>query len=441
MTASVQQLSERLRAEIGDIARSFTDTFTGDGITSRFQLSQAPVQGYTLVVTVTTPAVTATVTAASANGTTVTYTASNNFTVGKTVSIAGLSTNAFNLTNVTIATRSATQFTVTNAATGTAVTGASAGAVQAETTVDRSANVTIEEGVGVLSFEIAHIPTDNAVIKVYGQAYRYFTDSEVSYYINTAFFEHAGHTTDTHGARISQISLLPPIDEYPLVLLASTMALYTLATDASFDIDISSPDGVQIPRSERFRQLMQIVEARKAQYKELCAMLGIGMYRIEVASLRRISRLTNKYVPIYRPQEIDDWSLPDRVTLPMPDYGDITPPTPVLTRDISMYSGDDFSMRYQFGFDLTTFTPKGQIRLYTQGSYAQTGPVLLADFTITKYSVNNNSVLDGLIITLPSATTTNLPKTCYYDIQMTSSDGKIRTYVTGKVFTEKQVTI
>ena len=83
MTASVQQLSDRLRAEIGDIARSFTDTFTGDGITSRFQLSQAPVQGYSLVVTVTTPAATATVTAASANGTTVTYTSANSFTVGQ----------------------------------------------------------------------------------------------------------------------------------------------------------------------------------------------------------------------------------------------------------------------------------------------------------------------------------------------------------------------
>jgi phage tail sheath protein FI len=69
---------------------------------------------------------TATVTAASAASGTVTYTANNTFTAGQTVSITGLSTSAFNLTNVVIATRSATQFTVTNAATGTAVTGATA---------------------------------------------------------------------------------------------------------------------------------------------------------------------------------------------------------------------------------------------------------------------------------------------------------------------------
>jgi len=73
----------------------------------------------------TTTNVTATVTAASATAGTITYTATNTFTVGQTVSITGLSTSAFNLTSVTIASRSSSQFTVTSAATGTAVTGAS----------------------------------------------------------------------------------------------------------------------------------------------------------------------------------------------------------------------------------------------------------------------------------------------------------------------------
>jgi hypothetical protein len=70
----------------------------------------------------------ATVTAASAAGGTVTYTANNNYTAGQTVNISGLSTAAFNLSGVTIATASSTQFTVTNAATGTAVTGATGSA-------------------------------------------------------------------------------------------------------------------------------------------------------------------------------------------------------------------------------------------------------------------------------------------------------------------------
>ena len=69
---------------------------------------------------------TATVTAASAASGTVTYTAANTFTAGQTVTITGLSTSAFNLSAVTIATATSSAFTVTNAATGTAVTGATA---------------------------------------------------------------------------------------------------------------------------------------------------------------------------------------------------------------------------------------------------------------------------------------------------------------------------
>ena len=86
----------------------------------------------------TTTNVTATVTAASATDGTVTYTATNTFTVGQTVTITGLSTSAFNLTSVTIATRSSSQFTVTSAATGTAVTGASGVATVAVTTAPNS---------------------------------------------------------------------------------------------------------------------------------------------------------------------------------------------------------------------------------------------------------------------------------------------------------------
>lgn len=71
---------------------------------------------------------TATVTAASAAGGVVTYTANNAFAVGQTVTITGLSTAAFNLQGVAIATASPTQFTVNNAASGTAVTGASGSA-------------------------------------------------------------------------------------------------------------------------------------------------------------------------------------------------------------------------------------------------------------------------------------------------------------------------
>ena len=65
----------------------------------------------------------ATVTNVVASAGTVTYTAVNSFSAGATVTITGVNPAAFNLTGVTIATASGTQFTVTNAATGTFVSG------------------------------------------------------------------------------------------------------------------------------------------------------------------------------------------------------------------------------------------------------------------------------------------------------------------------------
>jgi hypothetical protein len=218
------------------------------------------------------------------------------------------------------------------------------------------------------------------------------------------------------------------------------MAIYTLLNDTAFDIDIISPDGVSIPRSERFRQLNEMLQIRRDQYKELCAMLGVGLYRIETLVLRRVSRLTNRLVPIYRPQEIDDRSIAERVRLSMPDYGDITPPGTVVNRDISMYAGDDFEMDFQFAFDISTYTPKAQITIHSGQRYAQIGPLILGTFSFTKYSYDNNTVVDSLKLTLPGSVTEDLPRTAYYDIQLTSSTGVVKTYLTGKVFTERQIT-
>jgi hypothetical protein len=64
-----------------------------------------------------------TITNITANGTTVTVTAVNAFAVGQTVSIEGVIPSQYNFTNAVIATRNASQFTVTNPATGVYISG------------------------------------------------------------------------------------------------------------------------------------------------------------------------------------------------------------------------------------------------------------------------------------------------------------------------------
>jgi hypothetical protein len=65
----------------------------------------------------------ATIINAVGNGTTITYTANNQYAPGERVTITGVSPSAYNLTNVVIASSNSAQFTVTNVATGTYVSG------------------------------------------------------------------------------------------------------------------------------------------------------------------------------------------------------------------------------------------------------------------------------------------------------------------------------
>lgn len=348
--ATLASLASRLRAELGDTGRLFQQTFTGDGYTVRYNLSEAPVDGSNLIIKV--------------NG------------------------------------------------------------------VDVSSTTTVEETTGL--FILATAPADNAQISVTGTAYRYFTNDEVCYYANTAFLEHTRNATDANGAKTTLYNL-STIDEYPIIILACSLALYTLATDAAFDIDIISPDGVSIPRSERYRQLMEMVQAKKDQYRELCSMLGTGLYRIEVFNLRRISRMTNKYVPMYRAQEIDDRSVPQRVVLQIPTYGDITPPGLVPVTDLTVYEGDSYSVTLDFPFNVTDYIFKAEIR-------PQVGdPVLITAFTITVDPNDNTKIA----LSLTKAQTLLLPRRSYWDLQATIENDPSyqNTFLRGSVFLTKQVSV
>ena len=73
------------------------------------------------------------ITAASGNGTTVTYTSQNKLAVGDTVNITGLTASAYNLSSATVASADALKFTVTNAANAGEITGQWYGKVQSTT--------------------------------------------------------------------------------------------------------------------------------------------------------------------------------------------------------------------------------------------------------------------------------------------------------------------
>lgn len=299
--------------------------------------------------------------------------------------------------------------------------------------VDVSSSVEVEEQTGYIVFD--EIPDAETVVVVAGNYFRYFTTAEIQQYVNTAFLQHSTNHTDAYGRTVN-LQNLASLEEYPVVIYASTLALYTLATDAAFDIDITAPDGVMIPRSERYRQLMQIIDVRKNQYKEICSQLGIGLYKIDVFSLRRISKTTNHYVPVWQPQEIDDTSYQTRVYLPIPTYGNVQKPPTVLNQDLYPYEGDPYEFTIVLDFDVTDYVAKAEIRKVANA------PQVITEFTIIYPDVGeaDGAGLRTLRLTLTGEQTRLLPGSSVYDVQLTDLNGVTHTYVKGKILVEPEVT-
>jgi hypothetical protein len=155
-----------------------------------------------------------------------------------------------------------------------------------------------------------------------------FSDDELTQFINGAVLQHTNgryvetRFKDNNGfikyVRVPMdLSNLPPIEESLVAIRASIDALWALATDASTDIDISSADGTTVPRSQRYQQLREQIDGMTERYNHLCAMLNVGLDAIEVSKIRRVSKTTNRLVPIFEDREYDDYELPRRQLPPI----------------------------------------------------------------------------------------------------------------------------
>jgi len=296
-------------------------------------------------------------------------------------------------------------------------------------TKTKPTDYTVEENVGVIHFVTA--PANNAVILVTGVHFRYFTDSDLCLFINTAVEQHTAGRTDRFGSTMT-LSKIPAVEEYPVALLSAIEALWALATDAAFDINIQAPDGVMIPRSQRFAQLNTIIAARQEQYRNLCAALNIGLWRIEVGILRRTSRTTNKLVPIYMPQELEDSRRPERVYLSTDLYGRVPTPSVAQPYDIIFTQGDSWEATFDFPFSLAGYNIKAQMRTYPNA------PTKYADFDVEIINEANGQAK----LSLTSSDTEYLPVRLYWDLQLTSDADPDyqQTYIKGIVFVDPQVT-
>lgn len=184
-----------------------------------------------------------------------------------------------------------------------------------------------QEGRIFLQGASAPLPQGDTLV-VSGYAGGMFSDDELTDFVNDATLQHVNGRTvktrykDSNGflkyVRVPMdLSNLPEIEGTLVAIRASIDALWALATDASTDIDISSADGTTVPRSQRYQQIREQIDGMTARYNQLCAMLNVGLNAIEMSKIRRVSRTTNRLVPIFEDREYDDYELPRRQLPPI----------------------------------------------------------------------------------------------------------------------------
>jgi hypothetical protein len=161
---------------------------------------------------------------------------------------------------------------------------------------------------GILRLSQTPSPTSQLIIE--GYYYEWVTPKDLNFYCERALIMHL-HNLDSPLENLSSAV----VDVIGLAAIIET--LWALMTEYSRDIDIITSESVHIPASQRFRMVQSLLSQWEAEYKKKAQALNIGLDRIEVFNLRRVSRTTNRLVPLYKNREFGDYSPMERLWSPM----------------------------------------------------------------------------------------------------------------------------
>lgn len=170
---------------------------------------------------------------------------------------------------------------------------------------------------GYIRFTGAEPPAEGAVIFIEGFYWDWFSNITLERYLGYAIRNYR----QAEGEERYE-ELLEEDEDFPQILAAAgaVEALWAEVTKAAREIDTASPE-VSVPARQRYQQLMGLLEAKTAELRRMEAYANVGRYKIEMMNLRRVSRTTGRLVPLYKPQEYDDFDfMPERI-LPAIDEG------------------------------------------------------------------------------------------------------------------------
>jgi hypothetical protein len=176
--------------------------------------------------------------------------------------------------------------------------------VGASVTPLTSTNYSIDARNGIL--RLATTPAANSKIIIEGYYYEWMLPADLEFY--------AKHSINYHKPTIN----VPLEQANPAVLDvigigALVEALQALMTEYARDIDVMTSESIHIPGSQRFRMLQSLCQQWELEYRKRANNLNIGPERIEQFSLRRVSRTTNRLVPLYKAKELGEYGPMERI--------------------------------------------------------------------------------------------------------------------------------
>lgn len=152
-------------------------------------------------------------------------------------------------------------------------------------------------------------------LMVEGYQYQWLTPTDLDFYSQMAI------NLNTHNVDFDINSASQAVKDV-IGINALVEALWGLLTEFSRDIDVMTSESIHIPASQRFRMVQSLLDMWETEYTKRAKALNIGLDRIEVFNLRRVSRTTNRLVPLYKAKEVGDFSPMERIWLPI-DSGEL----------------------------------------------------------------------------------------------------------------------
>lgn len=174
----------------------------------------------------------------------------------------------------------------------------------ASTTELATTSYSLDERNGIL--RLNSLPSAGTTIMVEGYYYEWVTPADLTFYTRHALELHL------HNMDVTLENLAPAVVDV-IGMAAVVETLWALMTEYSRDIDVITSESVHIPASQRFRMTQSLLQFWDNEYKTAAKALNIGLERLEVFSLRRVSRITNRLVPLYKAREIGDYSPMERL--------------------------------------------------------------------------------------------------------------------------------